>query len=1527
MSFEKNQNINSSDQESAKKKHTIVIADVDIEQQARDIAEEKMLSSKEELKGFGGFFRRIWRHNLAHEYYRQLEIAKARRQIQRFDNLYAGEKGEKADHENAMKAIVQRFATEYEGDLLRKGEEEKILGDKNTEEKNLKNDIQDLVKQFAGGALSEDQFILEKKKLFGAKLRGVKDLRGESFGKEKALYADNLLEIAKQVKNSIAHGKGLDALDADLEIVIGKARAGVETEAQYNRVDKWIEKVKKTSGGKFASRFVNETTLASAVAIVYGFGVKGTVSAAHKAAKWMGPVGLGVSAGIGGVVAGMRENKRVKEERAQHSREMAKGKKIEAGSERREEMEKFRYETKNAKELSDNLREALEELKKQPSEEKLHKVLDHFNEISSRITFSEQEKVDLISFSNSKNVEQERTEMYVAAAEAKVFLRKNISANWSTFYNNEKELDEYLQHNKEVKIEKDFLKDKTLKDEMFKKMKFNKVAWAVTKGVGIGFGVGLVAQEAIAYSGWNGSQEGLLNSGSAHASDQVHHYTFLEAMRRLVSHDTPRMDVSHMHEVSIGRGANVKLPEGMDLAKNNDGSFNIIQKESQEAIAGNIRFDSDGTLAEESKKILQDRGIFSENILNHIDESKTDGAKDFIKNHENLFSKIKRVGWADNDTVRPDKNELKLWWGGEKGTGVDANGNYVFNMKHMTQSGSFHGGKHWDPQALMKEGKIKMLLSLSQDTQNQVVEIPFDANGNAIIDPNSEIGKIAFENINGHARFLGKFAEVAVVDENSNHVNALATYVGRGMKNILTTTDVHTTVLDFPADYDFDMPYVIPIAGRKPLEQLSREKKEEETASGGLKMAEEEIIEAKSSAIKIEEETDPVRAAAMHTIYKFEDSADRTTYAEAFGAKDDEKKRDKKFLELTKKLWTDLSVHGFVEIDSITGKITIKRESDLDGRSCLKLLKLAGIEVDQNKINYVTMGETAEKGVIMDTSNNHGVIAKEKGKKLIFDHHGKESDRTTSATKFVYETLVEMGLLEKNPYLDKYVEFVTKCDNENYKNDEIKKVFANYSRNLYGLRDKLTIDEIIEFLQKGQDPALPLPDDFIENYKYTKDGKEEFLKDFCKSLQEDIKFSKIIIASMKKEGFVVDTGKNRFGKILIDTKKKNNYPKIPNKSHMAQLAVRVNGYDGYLVWAPRENSFVLYTNRKMDDASIPGGFSEELDLKNVRGNMLMRKRGSVGPLKITLEGLMSKLCGKEFKIEGKIKEAMIVDEKTRNLSELLDENKLTKEILQEAAKDIKVPLRRLLHNLLVQRNGLNKRFSEQARGKKTEKERNQVAIEILLEHQKNRNNNMQKLANAGNESVTQSAPSQESPQTFPQMPPQAPPQAPPQMPQAPQIPQAPENLPDKKQEAISGSVKKMAGLFSNFELSHKAIIEEAGKIQVPPAELAEQFVQENDELRPQFEAKIGSIDRQNEKEVEKLAVPIILNHGVKKSEERMEKVNGEINRLKQKVVLVKNDQERHKLEDKIEDLEDEKIKIGRKRNLLNVSLIKFKTSF
>jgi hypothetical protein len=1368
----------------ANKKRKIIIANVDIEDQARDMAEEKMTSSQEKLKGFGGFIKKIWTHNLAREYYRQKEIVRARREIQQSgkpENLYAGEKGEKSDHDEAMKAIVERFAMEYEEDeTLRAGEEKKLLKNENPEEKNAKNILQDLVKRYATGSIDETQFNLEKNDFFRNNLGSVKGEKGGSLVKKGSLYADNLLEIAKQIKNDIEHGMRIDALDLDFDIIIGKAKAGVETQAQYNAVDRITEKIQKS----FVGGFVNEATLSLAVAAVYGVGIKGTMSAAQRAAKWVGPVGLGLSAGIGGAVAGIKENKRLKEERAQHIREMAKGKKIEKGSKRREEMEKFRYETKNAADLTGDLEKSLKSLMESPDKDKLEKVLADITEIDSRVAFSKSEKIDMISFSDSKKVEQERTKMFKSTGEAKEYLKKNADQSGAEKYKDEAGLKECLSKMKKEKIKNDFEKNRELKDKAFNKMKRGKIAWAVARGVLIGTAVGVAAQEVMAVAG--NSHEGIFNSSGTNNAGQIHHFTSLEYLRRYFSGELPQADGRQLH------------------------------------------------------------GAISQYVQELGHEVKV-GTNDYVKNHEDLFSKIKRGYWADNDTLKPDKNELKLWWGGEHNTGINSDGKYVFNVKNMVPGNSAHGGANFNPQELIKEGKLKLLVSLSSDTQNQVVEIPIDIDGNAIIDPNSEIGKLAFQNIDGHAKFIGKFAEVAAIGENKDgidYVDILATHKGEGVDNVSEiikdkVSDIQTEVLDKPVDYDVEWPYAIPLPkiARKSLEELGKkpeaevqqpEKKEGEEwkqidlfkdyleainaveAAEIAKAKEAKTLEERQKSLKKIAAIEYIlgRTAAEHTLYRVGNFYDLNAATLDEG--------NKKFFEVTKKLWTEFTTH---------------EKPDLDANACSFLWKLAGF--DTSKLNYVEKGEGAESGIVYDTSGKDGVVAEKDGKILTFDHHGKKSDRSTASAKFVYETLVELGFLDKEKNLDKFIEFVTKCDNMNFTPAEMKKVYKNYSKNLYGLSFRMKAEDVLELLKNGTDPMKDLSVDYLKNHKYLdprNGGEYKPLAELAAHMKEQMENGKEGLKNVESEGFVADTGDDRFGKILIDTKKKANknkyYNRVDGDNKSNQLEVFLKGYGGYLVWSPNEDSFVLYTRRKMDDMSLPGGFSQGF---NMRGNMWTKSYKPPEKLTITLGEIFSKLAGKNFKIEGSLANALEVDSKSKEMLDLLDDGKFTEDILRKTAIDSNVPLKKLLTGMMVQRVNIEGKIFDKIKkisyaDAKNEDIKNKIAINFFLEYQKNNNSKREK----------------------------------------------------EKQKNISSSVKKLSGQFSNLELSYDAIKKEAEVLGVKPSDLAVQFIKSNKELKAQFEARVGSIDEKNEKEVEKLAVIIILENESNTVEKKVKEKDQEI---------------------------------------------------
>jgi len=481
-----------------------------------------------------------------------------------------------------------------------------------------------------------------------------------------------------------------------------------------------------------------------------------------------------------------------------------------------------------------------------------------------------------------------------------------------------------------------------------------------------------------------------------------------------------------------------------------------------------------------------------------------------------------------------------------------------------------------------------------------------------------------------------------------------------------------------------------------------REKKLYDRMEKDRKKENEDTLSKRWEEAEGEEKT-PVRAAALHTIAKVSKYEDLNAL--------DVQGAEEKFLKLTRDLWTELAVH---------------KNPDLDANACLKVMELAIIQ--GKKINEVEKGETATNGVIMDTSEKDGVIAEDGGRKLIIDHHGPESDRTTSATKFVYEMLTELGLLKKDKRLDRFVDFVTECDNLNFKTG-IEKVFPNYHKNLYGLSPKMKVDDVLELFKKSIkfDPSANLPDEYLATHKYfnPQSKEEKPLIEFSEHLERQMKFGKEALENLEKAGYVVDTGEDNFGKILIDTKKKNGhkgyYNRIDGDNNSNQLEVFSRGYGGYLVWSPMENCFVLFTKKKMDRKFFSQGFK-------MRGCMWMLPKENDGKkMTITLEEIFSKLTGKKFEIIGNLKKLLDKDLMAKQLLSLLDEGKLTEKAIRKAAIEANVPLRMLLKEMLMQNWLINgkyiKKISAVPMDKKKTTDANEIAIKLILDHQTKRMNN------------------------------------------------------------------------------------------------------------------------------------------------------------------------------------------------------------
>jgi hypothetical protein len=139
-------------------------------------------------------------------------------------------------------------------DAIHAGEKAQILADTS-----LKERVTAIVKRYAfDGTLTDAEFIVEQNNI----IQDIKQANPGIFD-DTVIDANNLLEIAADLKAKYSHIKGIKNVELDIDIVIASMKAGARTEKRQTQVERLAEKMAKTPVGKF----VNETTLASALSI------------------------------------------------------------------------------------------------------------------------------------------------------------------------------------------------------------------------------------------------------------------------------------------------------------------------------------------------------------------------------------------------------------------------------------------------------------------------------------------------------------------------------------------------------------------------------------------------------------------------------------------------------------------------------------------------------------------------------------------------------------------------------------------------------------------------------------------------------------------------------------------------------------------------------------------------------------------------------------------------------------------------------------------------------------------------------------------------------------------------------------------------------------------------------------------------------------------------------------------------------------------------------------------------------------
>ncbi len=836
------------------------------EAQARDIGDARMTEDKESRDGnrFTRFVKRIWKHNMAQEYYRQKEISKVRADIMRTGNLYEGEQVNGADSANiatqskeAEKAIIDKFTSDYANEILR--EEEKDSKREGNEWVN--NKIKDLIKNYASGGITEEQFKQQKQDTI--------ELYNPNYAEKGKLYADNLFDIAKEVKDAVANGQALEQMDFEVKLTLGKARESLDTEAKKTTFDKILN-----------SKIISKTMLGQAlvqsgiIAGAYALTRYVLVDSTRKAAKW---AGFGAGLGVSSVIEGYKEAARVERERSQHMRERAKGVKFtEEDMKRRQEMEKNRYDTRNATEIIGQLEHGLTLTNRgNLTESEMNTIMADLSDFESRVRTGGNKKADFILYDDG--VEKGRTAMLEKAAELKKLLRLN-NPNF----------DAELENQVSAKSEQLLTGENGVesRDKLFKKLKRNRVGIKMAQAVLIGGAMSFAIQEVYSLgTKEDGIIEGSVKSIRNHfdgtpGKGMAHDTTAMESLRRWIAGDGPRMPMGTGNNLVLENGTHIHLPQGAELVQNPDGhGYDLI---AGDKVVSGIDFDSNGNLNPESIKALHSADVYfdANTVGTHTTETVTQTADEYMKQHPAGTTKVHFKDWMGNNTeMHPDPlnpghrlgadlNEVRTQW---IGNGVDENGDYAMTVSHMTNDGSFQGGLSVAAREQMAAGKLEAILSVTKEGQHNVFRIPINPDGTFKILHDSPEGQMLFSvDAKGHAQFDGAFLQIAHPDgvASDGQINEQILGALEGTENPHSVTDIvnnDTRAPDIrfsiPLGSEIEPPLPIPPIPRTPMERGSYAKKDT-SKQGPAKDKGIEKVKDLQSKNPIEGAVDPLKTGA-----------------------------------------------------------------------------------------------------------------------------------------------------------------------------------------------------------------------------------------------------------------------------------------------------------------------------------------------------------------------------------------------------------------------------------------------------------------------------------------------------------------------------------------------------------------------------------------------------------------------------------------------------------------------------------------
>lgn len=334
-----------------------------------------------------------------------------------------------------------------------------------------------------------------------------------------------------------------------------------------------------------------------------------------------------------------------------------------------------------------------------------------------------------------------------------------------------------------------------------------------------------------------------------------------------------------------------------------------------------------------------------------------------------------------------------------------------------------------------------------------------------------------------------------------------------------------------------------------------------------------------------------------------------------------------KFVEATRRRWEK----NFATHQTFRGGEYVNYP-DFDAKIAFGLFRLAGFKINEREdVVYVMPGQTAENKINLDTGNKLGLKVEKNWENLTdtFDHHTQEAPLDTCTAKIVYQTLIELGLLEKNEALDRLIEFTSQIDNKNYSHQ--KEDFLQSDRTILGLHPYLNFKQLYEYFRSSRKPTELLSEEELQNLGLLSQGSKK--RNRSLERQEQIEEAMKMIKERVSNGFEIETP---LGKFFIEYISEEMSRKEKKGIPLRVDAVLAEGYRGLILYNQETESFFI----NFDPNSSTRLFLGLEGSKNVRGKMTIKPSIEKTPLRVSLREIIKKLGGDPEKTKGKLKEAL-----------------------------------------------------------------------------------------------------------------------------------------------------------------------------------------------------------------------------------------------------------------------------------------------